>query len=110
MFWFVVGGSCFILLYWVQNIVLVLICLTFSIVIANCIGVMSTVAMEFYPTNINAMGVSFVMMIGRLGAVVGTNIVGPLLFSYCETLLFTFAGAILFNFVLVFFLPRGTAK
>lgn len=110
MSWIALGGVCSLLLHWFNSIALVLICLTFTVTIANCIGIMSTIALEFYPTNINAMGVSFVMMIGRLGAVVGTNMVGPLLFSYCEILFFTYAGAIAFICVLAYFLPRGDAK
>ncbi|KAL5280519.1 hypothetical protein ACFFRR_004479 [Megaselia abdita] len=110
MSWIALGGICSLLLHWINNIILVMVALTFTVTIANCIGIMSTIALEFYPTNINAMGVSFVMMVGRLGAVVGTNMVGPLLFSYCETLFFTYGGAITFICVLAFFLPRGNVK
>uniref|UniRef100_T1GD11 Major facilitator superfamily (MFS) profile domain-containing protein n=1 Tax=Megaselia scalaris TaxID=36166 RepID=T1GD11_MEGSC len=108
--WLAMGGICCVLLYWIRNLILVLIFMTVSVAIANCIGIMSTIALEFYPTSINAMGVSFVMMIGRLGAVVGTNIVGPLLFSVCETLFFTYGGVIALLCILAFFLPRGAAK
>lgn len=110
MSWIAIGGICSLLLHWLDNVVLVLMCLTFTVTIANCIGIMSTIALEFYPTNINAMGVSFVMMIGRLGAVVGTNIVGPLLFSYCEALFLTYAGVMFLVCVLAYFLPRGASK
>lgn len=108
--WFAVGTVSSLLLHWLHNMILVLVCLTLTIVIANCIGILSTVALEFYPTNINAMGVSFVMMVGRLGAVIGTNIVGPLLFAYCETLFFAFSAAISFIFILAYCLPRGSSK
>lgn len=108
--WLALGGACSLLLHWIDNIVLVLICLTFTVAISNCIGILSTIALEFYPTNMNVMGVSFVMMVGRLGSVVSTNMVGPLLFSYCDTLFLTFAGTIAFIFVLAFFLPQGAVK
>lgn len=84
--------------------------MTITVSISNCIGIMSTVANEFYPTNINAMGVSFVMMIGRIGAIVGTNIVGPLLFSYCNALFFTYGAVIGIICICAYFLPSEARK
>lgn len=50
------------------------------------------------------------MMIGRVGAVVGTNIVGPLLFSYCDELFFAYGIVIAVVCVCAYFLPNGSSK
>lgn len=105
-----VGGICTIILHWINNFYVILAVLTMIVATGNCIGIMITFALEFYPTNINAMGVSFVMMIGRLGAVFGTNIVGPLLFSQCDNLFFGFGIVIGFLVLMAMFLPKGASK
>uniref|UniRef100_T1GJI8 Major facilitator superfamily (MFS) profile domain-containing protein n=1 Tax=Megaselia scalaris TaxID=36166 RepID=T1GJI8_MEGSC len=108
--WLALGGICSISLHWIHNLILVLLFMTITVAIANCIGIMSATALEFYPTNINAMGVSFVMMVGRIGAVVGTNIVGPLLFSYCDALFFAYGAVIGVICIFAYFLPKSGSK
>lgn len=65
--------------------------LIFIVQAANLIGVVAGVATEYYPTNINAMGVCFVMMSSRLGIVVGGNLIGPLLLTYCNLMFIVIA-------------------
>lgn len=77
---------------------------------ANLIGVVAGVATEYYPTNINAMGVCFVMMTSRLGVVAGGNLVGPLLLTYCNSMFFIFALLFTVAMLISFILPYRVTK
>lgn len=77
---------------------------------ANLIGVVAGVATEYYPTNINAMGVCFVMMTSRLGIVAGGNLVGPLLLTYCNSMFLVFALLFTAVMLLSFSLPYRNTK
>lgn len=68
--------------------------LTLVMGIGNCGGLVSTISMEFFPTNINAMGMCFIMMIGRLGAVTGSNLIGQILFDNCDLVFWCYLGII----------------
>lgn len=54
-------------------------------------NIVMAVAVNLYPTQYRAMATSFILMCGRIGGVVGANIVGLLLESYC-TSIFYFGG------------------
>uniref|UniRef100_T1GWN8 Major facilitator superfamily (MFS) profile domain-containing protein n=1 Tax=Megaselia scalaris TaxID=36166 RepID=T1GWN8_MEGSC len=104
--WMTIGGTFAGALYWISNFYLILLALLMIAALGNCIGIMITIAIEYYPININAMGVTLVMMVGRLGAVTGTNVIGPLLLNNCNTMFFSYAGIIGFLILLGFFLPK----
>ncbi|XP_002067245.3 synaptic vesicle 2-related protein [Drosophila willistoni] len=110
MGWMALTIISLVALHWVQIFVLVVICLTVTMAIGNCGGLVSTVAMEFYPTNINAMGMCFIMMVGRLGAVVGSNVLGRLFFSNCDTVLWALLALVILMSVMAFFLPEQRRK
>ncbi|XP_062140776.1 3-hydroxybenzoate transporter MhbT [Drosophila sulfurigaster albostrigata] len=103
--WMILTMICLILLHFITQSVLVIIGLTFIMAIGNCGGLVSTIAMEFYPTQINAMGMCFIMMIGRLGAVVGSNVIGRLLFSLCDITFWTLLGLVSLLSCMSYFLP-----
>ncbi|EDV91828.1 3-hydroxybenzoate transporter MhbT [Drosophila grimshawi] len=103
--WMMLTIVCLILLHWLENFALVVIALTISMAIGNCGGLVSTIAMDFYPTQINAMGMCFIMMVGRLGAVVGSNLLGRLLFNSCDTTFWALLGVVSVLSVMTYFLP-----
>lgn len=78
--------------------------------VGNCGGIVSTIAMEFFPTNINAMGICFIMMVGRLGAVAGSIIVGQTIFNHCDNVLWAYTGIIALMISLSFFLPNRSIE
>lgn len=84
--------------------------LIFIVQAANLIGVVAGVATEYYPTNINAMGVCFVMMTSRLGVVAGGNLVGPLLLTYCNSMFLVFALLFAAVMLLALKLPYTSSK
>ncbi|KAH8419663.1 hypothetical protein KR009_000403, partial [Drosophila setifemur] len=106
MAWMVLTVVCLVGLHFVQQFALVVIALTVVMAIGNCGGLVSTIAMEFYPTHINAMGMCFIMMVGRLGAVVGSNLLGRLLFASCEAIFWAMLGLVLLLLLLGYFLPE----
>ncbi|KAH8373141.1 hypothetical protein KR200_000238 [Drosophila serrata] len=106
MAWMSLTLICLVGLHYVEQFALVVIALTVVMAIGNCGGLVSTIAMEFYPTHINAMGMCFIMMVGRLGAVVGSNLLGRLLFASCENVFWAMLGLVALLCVLGYFLPE----
>ncbi|XP_030078961.1 uncharacterized protein LOC111597266 [Drosophila hydei] len=106
--WMLLTVVCLALLHWLQDFILVVIALTLAMAIGNCGGLVSTIAMDFYPTQINAMGMCFIMMVGRLGAVVGSNVLGGLLFSSCDSSFWALLGLVLVLSGMAYFLPEQT--
>ncbi|XP_075155561.1 synaptic vesicle glycoprotein 2A-like isoform X2 [Haematobia irritans] len=53
------------------------------------INVLSAATVELYPTRLRAMAVCISLMMGRLGSVVGANVVGALITDHCETAFIT---------------------
>ncbi|XP_030569393.1 synaptic vesicle 2-related protein [Drosophila novamexicana] len=103
--WMLLTIVCLALLHWLRNFALVVIALTLAMAIGNCGGLVSTIAMDFYPTQINAMGMCFIMMVGRLGAVVGSNLLGRLMFSSCEASFWAVLVLVVVLSVMAYFLP-----
>ncbi|XP_017061625.1 synaptic vesicle glycoprotein 2B [Drosophila ficusphila] len=106
MTWMVFTMICLVALHYVEQFALVVVALTVVMAIGNCGGLVSTIAMEFYPTHINAMGMCFIMMVGRLGAVVGSNILGRLLFASCDPIFWAMLVLVVVLCILGYFLPE----
>lgn len=107
VFWYLVGMGFALSVYWSNFYLLNIIALTFIIQVANWIGIVAGIASEYYPTSINAMGVCFVMMLSRIGAVIGSNIVGPLLTTYCDYMFFMYGGLMLGVVLFTLMLPTN---
>lgn len=75
--------------------------------VANWIGIVSGIASDYYPFQINAMAVCVLMMSSRLGIAIGSNLIGPLLPFYCESMFFIGGGVILAGILIVCTFPRG---
>ncbi|ALC48887.1 CG15221 [Drosophila busckii] len=105
MAWMVLTMICLVALHWMHQFALLVIGITIVMAIGNCGGLVSTIAMEFYPTQFNAMGLCFIMMVGRLGAVVGSNILGPLLLNSCDVTFWALLGVVVALCCMSYFLP-----
>jgi MFS family permease len=67
---------------------------------------LSTVTYDLFPTNFRSLAMSLTLMFGRLGSLVGGNIVGYFLERFC-ILTFTMSGAVLLICgILMFFIPN----
>ncbi|KAG4075533.1 hypothetical protein HA402_003358 [Bradysia odoriphaga] len=70
------------------------------------VTVVNAATVDLFPTNLRAMAVCISLMMGRLGSVVGANIVGLLLDNYCEVA-FTLSGSsLILSGILAFFIPN----
>lgn len=52
------------------------------------IALTNAIAVDLFPTQVRATALALSLMFGRIGAMVGTNIVGPILYNYCEYIFF----------------------
>uniref|UniRef100_A0A182W337 Major facilitator superfamily (MFS) profile domain-containing protein n=1 Tax=Anopheles minimus TaxID=112268 RepID=A0A182W337_9DIPT len=99
-------GICGILIVFID---LPLLAIWFYVILLTCgfcISVVNACTVDLFPTNLRAMAVCISLMFGRLGSVVGANIVGMLLDSQCE-LTFWISGISLIGCgVLSFFIPN----
>uniref|UniRef100_A0A182INB7 Major facilitator superfamily (MFS) profile domain-containing protein n=1 Tax=Anopheles atroparvus TaxID=41427 RepID=A0A182INB7_ANOAO len=71
-----------------------------------CIGVVNACTVDLFPTNLRAMAVCISLMFGRLGSVVGANIVGVLLDTNCELTFWISGVSLIACGVLSFFIPN----
>lgn len=108
--WYAIGAIFAIVIYFSSDYFLNVISLAMITQTANYIGLISGICAEYYPSEINAMAVCVLMMLSRLGIAVGTNVVGPLLPLYCESMLFVGSGLICVAILMVWFFPRGSNK
>lgn len=69
-------------------------------------GIVLSAAADYYPSNINAMGVSFVTIVGSAGLVFGGNITGPLFLNYCNEMFFGVFVAMVIVICLTCVLPK----
>ncbi|CAH2085865.1 unnamed protein product [Euphydryas editha] len=70
-----------------------------------CIGLMNAVTVELFPTKYRAMAVCLSMMMGRVGSMTGSNLVGLFLATNCGVSFYLFAGIIILCSLSCLFLP-----
>lgn len=86
--WMVAAGSSAISLVWSKGFYLNMILLTCMMAVGNCTGIVNTMSMEFFPTNINAMAMCLLVMVGRLGSSAGSSLIGWVLVYDCNILFY----------------------
>ncbi|XP_044756975.1 synaptic vesicle glycoprotein 2B-like [Coccinella septempunctata] len=69
------------------------------------VAVVNAIVVDLFPTQVRAMALAMSLMFGRLGAMVGTNIVGPVIYNYCDYLFYMFAADHIVLLVTIFLLP-----
>ncbi|KAL9884923.1 synaptic vesicle glycoprotein 2B-like [Glossina fuscipes fuscipes] len=70
------------------------------------INVLSAATVDLYPTRLRAMAVCISLMMGRLGSVVGANIVGALITNHCEITFISSGVSLILAGLLGFFIPN----
>ncbi|XP_063547949.1 uncharacterized protein LOC134755351 [Cydia strobilella] len=60
-----------------------------------CIGIMNAMAVELFPTRYRAMAICLSMMMGRVGSVVGSNLIGVFMRVNCGISFYLFGGLLL---------------
>lgn len=108
--WFSLGTICAFTMYWVNIYFLSIFYLTLICQMGKFHGIVVSFAADFYPSSINAMGVSFVTTISSIGLVVGGNITGTLFLNHCDYMFFGCAAAMFLVVVLTTMLPSEKSK
>ncbi|GBP21583.1 Synaptic vesicle glycoprotein 2A [Eumeta japonica] len=70
-----------------------------------CIGLLTAVVVELYPTKLRAMAVCLALMMGRVGSVLGSNVIGLLLETECALSFYLFGGLLIVCSLLCLTLP-----
>ncbi|CAD7090047.1 unnamed protein product [Hermetia illucens] len=110
MFWFLFAGVTAIPLIWVRGFYPIVVLFICFLVVGVCGGLVTTIAVDFYPTGISAMAVCLIMMIGRIGVVAGSNSVGIILNTNCEAIFYGLGSLSCAVVVLSFLLPTSLTK
>lgn len=92
-------------IFWITNIYGSIIALTIVVAIGNTNSIFNAIAADYFPTEVNAMALSFILMSCKVGAAIGTNVFGSVLLTACEELFFVIGGVICGLMILVYFLP-----
>ncbi|XP_068622856.1 synaptic vesicle glycoprotein 2C-like [Battus philenor] len=71
-----------------------------------CIGLMNAVNVELFPTKYRAMAICLSMMIGRVGSMAGSNLIGLFLETNCGASFYLFGGIIIVCAILCLTLPN----
>lgn len=56
----------------------------------TCIGILNAVIVDLFPTQLRAMALAISLMAGRLGAMTGSHITGPIIMGFCEYTFYIF--------------------
>lgn len=92
--WYVACGVCGVAALWTSDFYLTLLVIVVFLAVGCCGSVLSAISVDLFPTNYRAMALCLILMTGRLGAMVGSNVVGFLLTYNCE-LIFILLGGLL---------------
>lgn len=106
LIWFALGAFSAFTMYWSVVYVYSIVALTLICQMGKFHGIVLSIAADYYPPNINAMGVCFVTMVSNLGLVVGGNITGALFLNYCDYMFFGIAFIMMVIILLTTMLPR----
>lgn len=82
-----------------------MVALTIVVAIGNTNSILNAIAADYFPTDVNAMALSIVLMSCKVGAVIGTNVFGSVLLDYCNQFFFVIGGFIVLLVGLVMALP-----
>ncbi|XP_011177279.2 synaptic vesicle glycoprotein 2B [Zeugodacus cucurbitae] len=102
-----VCGVCGILAFTIQIPLLGIYLLVIQLCCGCGISVLNAIVVEIFPTNLRGMAVCISLMIGRIGSVSGSNILGLLIETHCEMALYSPAVALIIAGALGFLLPSA---
>ncbi|XP_050101703.1 synaptic vesicle glycoprotein 2B [Anopheles aquasalis] len=100
------SGFSGIVLQFVSNPYVTVALFCFFLVFAGTsISILNGATVSFFPTNVRAMAVCLSLMMGRLGSVFGSNLVGLIMEQNCTLTFFIFASGSIVCAVLTLILP-----
>uniref|UniRef100_A0A0K8UH50 Synaptic vesicle glycoprotein 2B n=1 Tax=Bactrocera latifrons TaxID=174628 RepID=A0A0K8UH50_BACLA len=102
-----VCGTCGILAFTIQIPLLAIYLFVIQLSCGLGTTVLNAISVEIFPTNLRGMAVCISLMIGRIGSVSGSNILGLLIETHCELALYSPAVALIIAGALGFLLPSS---
>lgn len=108
--WFALGTVSAFTMYWSQIYFYSIVALTLICQMGKFHGIVLSIAADYYPPSINAMGVCFITMVSNIGLVVGGNITGALFLSYCNYMFFGCGVLMIIIIVCTLKLPKECSR
>lgn len=103
--WFVLCGVAGALIPWSTDYNTILFLMLIFLTSGVCGSLLSAILVDLFPTNVRAMSLCTVLMIGRIGAVAGSNFVSIMIVTHCESMFGMFGGLLLVSAVISILLP-----
>ena len=103
--WFVICGVCGIFIPWTSDYYWILTLMVGFLTVGVCGSILSAIVVDLFPTNVRAMALCLILMIGRLGAMAGSIFVAYLIVHSCELMFALFGGLLLISAVISILLP-----
>lgn len=107
---FVGCGICGILSVFIENLQIAIALYVILLCCGLAIAVVNSATVDLYPTSLRAMGVCISLMMGRLGSVIGSYIVGIFIEHYCRTTFIGSGVSLIVCGLLSFFIPKIMKK
>ncbi|XP_075148932.1 synaptic vesicle glycoprotein 2B-like [Haematobia irritans] len=102
----VISAICGIILHWLMEpIAIVVSFILFVMLPGLCVSILSGAVVDLVPTQLRGKAVCICLMLGRSGSVIGSNIIGVLLDSYCGITFGVFYAIVLVCAGLTILLP-----
>uniref|UniRef100_A0A1I8P9Y1 Major facilitator superfamily (MFS) profile domain-containing protein n=1 Tax=Stomoxys calcitrans TaxID=35570 RepID=A0A1I8P9Y1_STOCA len=99
-------SGCGLVAIWTANVSISAILYVIFFVVAIGINILGAITVDLYPTQLRGMAMCVSLMIGRLGSVIGTYIVGVLIANNCELTFYIPCCAMMICGFLILLLPR----
>jgi MFS transporter, VNT family, synaptic vesicle glycoprotein 2 len=103
--WFVLCGVTGALIPWTSDYNSILFLMLIFLTCGVCGSILSAVLVDLFPTNVRAMSLCVVLMVGRMGAVVGSNFVSFMIVKECEVMFGLFGALLLASAIISVLLP-----
>lgn len=92
--WLSISAVVCALIALIEHFYIMVICFMLFLSAGLCAGIISAISVELFPTNYRAMATCLILMLGRVGAVGGSNFVSSLLHVNCELMFYLYSGLI----------------
>uniref|UniRef100_A0A6M2DWR6 Putative synaptic vesicle glycoprotein 2b n=1 Tax=Xenopsylla cheopis TaxID=163159 RepID=A0A6M2DWR6_XENCH len=106
VFVMVTCGVCGILCAFIQHLTIASYLYLWLLVCGIAVTVVNAALVDLYPTQLRAMAVCISLMMGRLGSVVGSNVVGIILNYNCDMTFLISGTSLIACGVIAFFIPN----
>lgn len=103
--WFVLCGAAGAAIPWTSDYNVIVGLMVIFLTSGVCGSLLSAILVDLFPTNVRAMSLCIVLMIGRLGAVAGSNFVSFMITTQCEMMFGLFGGLLLMSALVSILLP-----